>query len=113
MQYEEELALTIAPTDFPQGSITAVHEDILPDVITIPAVKEMGSTTKRGGKVGELVDATSEGVEEELNEKLEARLGASSFKTMTAAGKSRITVQSTSVRRSMTARSSLTSQVSR
>lgn len=76
---EEDLALTIAPTDFPQGTVTAVRESLLPDVITIPAVKEMDSTTKRGGEVGELVDAISEGVKEELENKLEAQLEGFKF----------------------------------
>lgn len=78
-QNEEELALTIAPTDFPQGTVTAVRENLLPEVITIPAVKEMDSTTKRGGEVGELVDAISEGVKEELDKKLEAQLEGFEF----------------------------------
>ncbi|MCD2200820.1 ATP-dependent endonuclease [Halobacterium sp. KA-4] len=78
-QYEDELTLTIAPTDFPQGTVTAVRENLLPDVITIPAVKEMDSTTKRGGEVGELVDAISEGVKEELEKKLEAQLEGFEF----------------------------------
>ncbi|QCC51427.1 AAA family ATPase [Halapricum salinum] len=78
-QNEEELAMTIAPTDFPQGTVTVVREDLLPDVITIPAVKEMDSTTKRGGEVGELVDAISEGVKEELDKKLKAQLEGFDF----------------------------------
>jgi len=78
-QNEEELSLTIAPTDFPQGTVTVVRENILPDVITIPAVKEMDSTTKRGGEVGELVDAISEGVKEELDKRLEAQLEGFEF----------------------------------
>ncbi len=78
-QNEEKLALTIGPTEFPQGTVTAIRENLLPEVITIPAVKEMDSTTKRGGEVGELIDAISEGLKEELNKKLEAQLEGFEF----------------------------------
>jgi predicted ATP-dependent endonuclease of OLD family len=75
----EEFDLTIAPTEFPDGTVTSVRKDLLPDVITIPAVKEMDSTTKRGGEVGELINAISEGVREELDKKLEAQLEGFNF----------------------------------
>ncbi|MFY4815237.1 AAA family ATPase [Haloarcula sp. AONF1] len=67
-----ELALT--PTDFPSGTKSCTRDQLLPEIITIPAVKEMDSTTKRGGEVGELIDAISEDIQEELNADLEAQL---------------------------------------
>ena len=78
-KYNDEFNLIIAPTDFPKGTKMPVREDLLPEVITIPAVKEMDSTTKRGGEVGKLISAISEGVREELDEKLEAQLEGFNF----------------------------------
>ncbi|WP_155119422.1 hypothetical protein [Halomicrobium katesii] len=77
-RYDIELALT--PTDFPSGTKSRTRDQLLPEIITIPAVKEMDSTTKRGGEVGELIDVISEDIQEELNADLEAQLADFGFR---------------------------------
>jgi putative ATP-dependent endonuclease of OLD family len=64
---------TLQPTSF-SGTKTIVQEELLPQLISIPAVREVESTTKRGGEFGNLVDQLSNVIQEELDEHLQNKL---------------------------------------
>lgn len=70
----EELDLEPKPTSFPQGTKTVVREDLLPDVIKIPAVKEVEDAAQASGELGEMTDALYSELEEDVSERLEEQL---------------------------------------
>lgn len=70
----EDLELSLQPTEFPSGTKTVILDSLLPHVISIPAVKEVESTTKRSGEFGTLIKQISAEVQDELDRELEERL---------------------------------------
>lgn len=71
----DKLDLSLQSTGFKQGTKTLILNEFLPRVISIPAVKEVQSATKRGGELGDVVDQISAEIQEELDQEVEKMLG--------------------------------------
>lgn len=71
----EGLELEPRPTNFPSGTKTVVRDNILPDVVKIPAIKEVEDATQASGELGEMTDALYSELEEDIEEKIEEQLG--------------------------------------
>ncbi|WP_423746636.1 AAA family ATPase [Haladaptatus sp. SPP-AMP-3] len=69
----EDIDFSLQPTDY-DGAKSAIQDELLPRVISIPAVKEVESTTKRGGEFGNLIDQISSEIQDELDEQLHDKL---------------------------------------
>jgi predicted ATP-dependent endonuclease of OLD family len=72
--WPDNLEFSLQPDDFRDGVESIIFNQFLPHVISIPAIKEVESTTKRGGEFGNLVDQISAEVQDELDNELEDRL---------------------------------------
>jgi predicted ATP-dependent endonuclease of OLD family len=70
----KELDFTLQPDDFPSGTETIIYDELLPRVISIPAIKEVESTTKRGGELGTVIDLLTKELQDELDEEIADRL---------------------------------------
>ena len=86
----DDLELEPNPTDFPTGTKQVIRDVVLPDVIKIPAIKEVEDAAQASGELGEMTDALYSELEEDLNEQLDEQLqgvydrldtGSSSFET--------------------------------
>ena len=64
----------IQPSKFKDDTKSVILQQLLPRVISIPAIKEVESATKRGGEFGDLVDQISAEVQEELDSQLRDKL---------------------------------------
>ncbi|EMA54877.1 AAA family ATPase [Halococcus thailandensis] len=72
--WPDDLDFSLQPDDFHEGTKSIIFNQFLPHVISIPAIKKIESTTKRGGEFGNLVDQISAEVQDELDSELEERL---------------------------------------
>lgn len=70
----EDLEFEPTPTDFPSGTKTLIRDDFLPDVIKIPAIKEVEDAAQASGELGEMTDALYSELEEDINEQLDKKL---------------------------------------
>jgi len=71
----EDLEFEPQPTKFPNGTKKVIRDDVLPDVIKIPAIKEVEDAAQASGELGEMTDALYSELEEDINERLEEQLG--------------------------------------
>lgn len=62
------------PAEFPQGTKQLVQNLVLPDVIKIPAIKEVEDSTQASGELGEITDALSDEIQEDLEEQMHEQL---------------------------------------
>ncbi|SER51410.1 AAA family ATPase [Natrinema salaciae] len=70
----EKLSFRIQPTEFKDSTKSVILNKLLPRLISIPAIKEVESATKRGGEFGDLVDQISSEVQDELDKQLQEKL---------------------------------------
>jgi predicted ATP-dependent endonuclease of OLD family len=70
----EKLTFRIQPTEFKDNTKSVILNQLLPRLISIPAIKEVESATKRGGEFGDLVDQISSEVQDELDKQLREKL---------------------------------------
>ena len=70
----EGLDFSLQPADFEDGTKSLIFDELLPRLISIPAIKEIESATQRGGEFGDLIDQLSTEVEDELDAELGKRL---------------------------------------
>jgi hypothetical protein len=70
----DDLELEPTPTSFPSGTKTVVRDDVLPDVVKIPAIKEVEDAAQASGELGEMTDALYNELEEDIDELLDERL---------------------------------------
>lgn len=71
----EDLDFEPRPTDFPTGTKQLIRDVVLPDVIKIPAIKEVEDAAQASGELGEMTDALYSELEEDINEQLDEQLG--------------------------------------
>lgn len=71
----EDLEFEPKPTDFPTGTKQLIRDVVLPDVIKIPAIKEVEDAAQASGELGEMTDALYSELEEDINEQLDEQLG--------------------------------------
>lgn len=71
----EDLEFEPRPTDFPTGIKQLIRDVVLPDVIKIPAIKEVEDAAQASGELGEMTDALYSELEEDINEQLDEKLG--------------------------------------
>lgn len=72
--WPDDLEYSLQAAEFHDGTKTKIFDQLLPHIISIPAIKEVESTTKRGGELGDLVDQISTEIQDELDKELESRL---------------------------------------
>jgi len=70
----EKLSFRVQPTEFKENTQSVILNELLPRLISIPAIKEVESATKRGGEFGDLVDQISAEVQDELDKQLREKL---------------------------------------
>lgn len=70
----EDLEFSLQPTDFPTGTKQVIRNDLLPELIKIPAIKEVEDATRASGELGELTDALSEEIQDEIDEQIHEQL---------------------------------------
>lgn len=70
----EDLEFEPRPTDFPSGTKQVIRNVVLPDVIKIPAIKEVEDAAQASGELGEMTDALYSQLEEDINEQLDSQL---------------------------------------
>jgi predicted ATP-dependent endonuclease of OLD family len=63
------------PTSFPSGTKNLIRDVVLPDVVKIPAIKEVEDAAQASGELGEMTDALYSELEEDINEQLDDNLG--------------------------------------
>lgn len=71
----EGLDFEPTPTSFPSGTKQLIRDIVLPDVVKIPAIKEVEDAAQASGELGEMTDALYSELEEDINEQLDDRLG--------------------------------------
>jgi putative ATP-dependent endonuclease of OLD family len=71
----DDLEFEPRPTDFPTGTKQLIRDDVLPDVIKIPAIKDVEDAAQASGELGEMTDALYSELEEDINEQLDEQLG--------------------------------------
>lgn len=71
----ENLEFELQPTDFPSRTKQVVRDALLPEVIKIPAIKEVEDATQASGELGELTDALSEEIQDEIDQQIHEELG--------------------------------------
>lgn len=71
----EDLEFEPRPTDFPTGTKQKIRDVVLPDVVKIPAIKEVEDAAQASGELGEMTDALYSELEEDINEQLDEQLG--------------------------------------
>lgn len=71
----DDLEFEPKPTNFPSGTKQLIREVVLPDVIKIPAIKEVEDAAQASGELGEMTDALYSELEEDINEQLDEQLG--------------------------------------
>lgn len=77
----EKLSFEIQPTDFKGSTKSVILNRVLPRLISIPAIKEVESATKRGGEFGDLVDQISSEVQDEVDKQLSEKLAGFQLRT--------------------------------
>jgi len=70
----EDLEFEPKPTDFPSGTKNLIRDVVLPDVIKIPAIKEVEDAAQASGELGEMTDALYSELEEDINKQLDEQL---------------------------------------
>ncbi|WP_255197764.1 AAA family ATPase [Halorarius litoreus] len=70
----EDLEFELQPTDFPPGTKQVIRNALLPEVIKIPAIKEVEDATRASGELGELTDALSDEIQDEIDEQIHEEL---------------------------------------
>jgi predicted ATP-dependent endonuclease of OLD family len=70
----EDLEFEPRPTDFPSGTKNLIRDVVLPDVIKIPAIKEVEDAAQASGELGEMTDALYSELEEDINKQLDEQL---------------------------------------
>jgi predicted ATP-dependent endonuclease of OLD family len=68
----DSVDFSLQPTGFKQGTKKLILNRLLPQVISIPAIREVESTTKRGGEFGNLLKQISSEIQDELDQQLVA-----------------------------------------
>lgn len=71
----DSINFDLQPTDFKQGTKTLILNNFLPQVISIPAVREVESATQRGGEFGNLIDHIRDEIQEELDKQFQEEVG--------------------------------------
>jgi len=72
----EGLEFEPKPTSFPSGTKQLIREVVLPDVVKIPAIKEVEDAAQTSGELGEMTDALYSELEEDINKQLDENLGS-------------------------------------
>lgn len=62
------------PTEFPSGTKQLIRNEVLPDVIKIPAIKEVEDAAQASGELGELTDALYSELEDDVDRQLDEQL---------------------------------------
>lgn len=70
----EKLSFSVQSTEFKDSTKSVILNELLPRLISIPAIKEVESATKRGGEFADVVDQISEEVQDELDKQLREKL---------------------------------------
>ena len=70
----EDLEFEPKPTEFPTGTKNLIREAVLPNVIKIPAIKEVEDAAQASGELGEMTDALYSELEEDINKQLDEQL---------------------------------------
>jgi predicted ATP-dependent endonuclease of OLD family len=70
----DSVDFSLQPTGFKQGTKKLILNRLLPQVISIPAIREVESTTKRGGEFGNLLKQISSEIQDELDQQLQEEL---------------------------------------
>ncbi|WP_353634435.1 AAA family ATPase [Halobacterium sp. NMX12-1] len=70
----EDLEFEPKPTDFPSRTKQSIRDVVLPDVIKIPAIKEVEDAAQASGELGEMTDALYSELEEDIDDLLDDRL---------------------------------------
>lgn len=70
----EDLEFELKPMEFPSGVKNLIRDVVLPDVIKIPAIKEVEDAAQASGELGEMTDALYSELEEDINEQLDEQL---------------------------------------
>ena len=70
----EDLEFEPKPTDFPSGTKRLIRDAVLPDMIKIPAIKEVEDAAQASGELGEMTDALYSELEEDIDDLLDDRL---------------------------------------
>lgn len=65
-----------SPTSFPSGTKNLIRDVVLPDVVKIPAIKEVEDAAQASGELGEMTDALYSELEEDINKQLDDNLGS-------------------------------------
>jgi len=71
----EGLEFEPKPTNFPSGTKQLIRDVVLPDVVKIPAIKEVEDAAQASGELGEMTDALYSELEEDINKQLDENLG--------------------------------------
>ena len=66
-----EVNPSLQSTEFKHGTKQVIRNQLLPEVISIPAVREVSSTMKRSGEFGNLIKKIQSEIQEELDKKLQ------------------------------------------
>lgn len=71
----DDLEFEPKPTNFPSGTKQLIRDVVLPDLIKIPAIKEVEDAAQASGELGEMTDALYSELEEDIDEQLDEQLG--------------------------------------
>lgn len=71
----DSIDFELKPTDFKQGTKTLILNNFLPQVISIPAIREVESATQRGGEFGNLINHIQDEIQEELDKQFQEEVG--------------------------------------
>jgi predicted ATP-dependent endonuclease of OLD family len=71
--YPDDLEYELQPTDF-DGTQTVILNELLPEVVSIPAIKPVDSTTKKRGEFGTLISEISSVISDEIDREIRDKL---------------------------------------
>lgn len=71
--YPEQLEYELQPTGF-DGTKTVIRDNLLPKVLTVPAIKPVDSTTNKRGEFGSLLTEVSKEIGDEINQEIQDKL---------------------------------------